>query len=416
MKMRVILHSDVNNFFASVECSNRPELKDKPVAVAGDPEKRTGIILAKNELAKKFGVKTGDTLWQARNKCKDIVFLKPHMSLYEKISKRLHEIYLSYTDLVEPLGLDECFLDITPSLKYLQKTGKEVADEIRKRVKEELNLTVSVGVSFTMVYAKLGSDLKKPDATTLISYENFKKIAYPLPLDSIVGIGRRLYRKFSERGIDTIGKFCALPEDYIKLKLNKTGQELYKELKGEIFTQPKCYYNLDPPKSFGNGTTTIVDIIKREDISKVVAFLCEKISSRLAEHGYMGSTIRVSVRSAESLKFTSHSQKINPTFSAHTLYEDAMKLLDSFFNYDYKVRSIRVSVSSLSKSITRQISMFDEKQTRLTESIKDIRDKYGYKSIFLASDNASYINTSKFMDSDVEASFEFFLDFENLDE
>ncbi len=414
--LRVILHSDVNNFFASVECRERKDLKEKPVAVAGDPEKRTGIILAKNDIAKSFGVKTGDTLWQAQNKCPEIIFLKPHMHLYESISKKLHEIYLSYTDLVEPLGLDECFLDITPSLKYLNKTGKQVADELRMRIKKELDLTVSVGVSFTKVYAKLGSDLKKPDATTEIPYDKFKEIAYDLPLNSIVGIGRKLTTKFFDRGINTIGKFCNFPEEYIKLKMNITGLELYHELRGEKFVGVKCYYNLDPPKSFGNGTTTIVDIFKREDVSHVVAFLCEKISSRLASARYMGSTIRVSLRASDTLKFISHTAKIKPTFSAFTLHDEAMKLIDSFYKYDYNIRAIRVSVSTLSSSQTRQISFFDEKQIALTESIRDIRDKFGYNSIFLGCDQDSFINTQKFTDNDLDVATEFFINYEDLDE
>lgn len=156
MKERVILHSDVNNFFASVECSNRPELKDKPVAVTGNPKKRTGIILAKNEIAKKFGVSTGQVIGEAQAICPDLVCLPPHYDLYEEISEKLHQLYLQYTNLVEPLGLDECWLDVTDSLKYLKMTGKEIADEIREKVKKEFGFTVSVGVSFSKIFAKLG--------------------------------------------------------------------------------------------------------------------------------------------------------------------------------------------------------------------------------------------------------------------
>ena len=179
MKERVILHSDVNNFFASVECANSPELFDKPVAVTGNPEKRNGIILAKNEIAKKFGVKTGQVIGEAKALCPGLICLPPHYQLYEEISGKLHQLYLEYTNFVEPLGLDECWLDVTDSLKYLKKTGVEIAGELRSRIQENFNFTVSVGVSFSKIFAKLGSDLRKPDYTTVISRENFQKITYP---------------------------------------------------------------------------------------------------------------------------------------------------------------------------------------------------------------------------------------------
>ena len=176
MNERTILHSDVNNFFASVECKDKPQLKNQPVAVTGNPEKRTGIILAKNDVAKSFGIKTGQTIFEAQKLCPNLVCLPPHYNLYEQISKQLHQIYLQYTNLVEPMGLDECWLDVTDSLKILNKTGEQIAYEIKEKIKNQFGITVSVGVSFSKIYAKLGSDLKKPDAVTVITKSNFKKI------------------------------------------------------------------------------------------------------------------------------------------------------------------------------------------------------------------------------------------------
>lgn len=269
---RTILHSDVNNFFASVECADKEELKNKPVAVTGNPEKRNGIILAKNEIAKKQSVKTGEAIWQAKQKCPDLVCLPPHYDLYEKISLKLHELYLDYTDFVEPLGLDECWLDVTNSLNYLQKTGKEIADEIRERVKEEFNITVSVGVSFSKIFAKLGSDMKKPDATTVISKENFKQMTYNLPLNSIVGIGNRLERRFQNMNVVTIGDFVNLSQDIIRPIMGKTGIELQEKLSGRLIEEVPCYFNLSLPKSIGNGTTTVIDITKRSEAIKIANF------------------------------------------------------------------------------------------------------------------------------------------------
>lgn len=392
MKERVILHSDANNFFASVECIGNEKLKTKPVAVTGNPNKRNGIILAKNEIAKKLGIKTGEAIWQAKQKAKDLVCLPPHYDKYEKISLKLHEIYLDYTDFVEPLGLDECWLDVTESLHYLNKTGKEIADEIRTRIKEELSITVSVGVSFSKIFAKLGSDLKKPDATTVISRENFKEITYSLPLNSIVGIGGKLENKFTKMNILTIGDFVKLDDDLIKPIMGKTGIELKQKLKGELIEPVPCYFHLAPPKSIGNGTTTIIDIQKRSEIKKVVAFLSEKVSSRLIKGKYQGSTIAVTIKTSDFEKFR-HSKKIEPIQSYHKVLENAMELLDSFWNYDKKVRAIRVRVSSLKKvDEFQQLSLFQDDKIKLTESVEYINRKYGKNKIYIASDGFSYIN------------------------
>ena len=390
--MKIILHSDVNNFFASVECATREDLKDKPVAVTGNPEKRNGIILAKNEIAKKFGVKTGEAIWEAKLKCQDLVCLPPHYDVYEKISKKLHEIYLDYTDFVEPLGLDECWLDVTNSLTYLKKSGKEIADEIRERVKEEFQITVSVGVSFSKIFAKLGSDMKKPDATTVIPYEKFKEMTYKLPLNTIVGIGGKLERRFQNMNILTIGDFSNLDEDIVKSIMGKTGVELRLKLRGELVENVANYFALTPPKSIGNGTTTIMDIEKRNDVCKVIAFLCEKIAMRMAKGGYEGKTISVTVKTKELKKFR-HAKTFSPMKSYEKIYENAMQLLDSYWNYDKKIRALRVRVSNLSSTEKQhQLSMFDDEKIKLTESVEEIKNRYGKNKIFIASDTSSFIN------------------------
>ena len=389
---RTILHSDVNNFFASVECADKEELKNKPVAVTGNPEKRNGIILAKNEIAKKQGVKTGEAIWQAKQKCPDLVCLPPHYDLYEKISLKLHELYLDYTDFVEPLGLDECWLDVTNSLNYLQKTGKEIADEIRERVKEEFNITVSVGVSFSKIFAKLGSDMKKPDATTVISKENFKQMTYNLPLNSIVGIGNRLERRFENMNVVTIGDFVNLSQDIIRPIMGKTGIELQEKLSGRLIEEVPCYFNLSPPKSIGNGTTTVIDITKRSEVVKVVAFLCEKIAVRMIKRKFEARTITVTIKTTDFQKYR-HSKKVMPMQSYEKIFDNAMELLDSFWNYDKKIRAIRVRVSSLTNTDTyKQLSMFEDDKSKLTESLEQIKSKYGKDKIFIASDGFSFIN------------------------
>lgn len=389
---RTILHSDVNNFFASVECASRPELKGLPVAVAGDPEKRTGIILAKNEIAKAKGIKTGQTIYEAKRLCPDLVCLSPHYSQYESISKRLHEVYLQYTDLVEPMGLDECWLDVTPSLKLLGKTGEEIAYEIKERIKREFGFTVSVGVSFSKIYAKLGSDLKKPDAVTVIPKDKFKQIAYPLPLNSIVGIGRRLDKKFDRMNIKTIGEFCSLKESFLNDLLGVTGVKLLKELRGDDGDKVLCYYDQPAAKSVGNGTTTIVDIHKREDVEKVVAFLAEKISKRLIDEHFEGKTISISVKTSQ-LKSLGRSNSYPPCYSSKQIAAHAMQILDGFYDYQTPIRAVRVNVSNLIKTDeAQQLSLFDEKPSKTAIGIKNITEKYGNDVIYKASDCEKFIN------------------------
>lgn len=390
-KNRVILHADVNNFFASVECSNDKSLFDKPVAVTGNPEKRTGIILAKNEIAKKFGIKTGQVIGEAKALCPDLICLAPHYDLYEDISKELHNIYLDYTNYVEPLGLDECWLDITGCEKYLNKTAKQVADELRERVKKELSITISVGVSFSKIFAKLGSDMRKPDFTTEISYQNFKQITYSLPLNSIVGIGRRLEKRFSSIGIKTIGDFVMLEDDYLNSVMGITGINLKNDLLGLRDVPVLDYYKLPPPKSVGNGTTTIKDISSRKDIEKVVYFLAQKISHRMIKHNVIGQTIYVKLKSNE-LKSVSKSMKIPPTNSYKDIAKHAMVICDLIYKYNYPLRAIRVKVSSLSSSSARQLSMFENFEKDSSITIDQINSKYG--KIFLASNSAAFINSN----------------------
>ncbi len=388
MKERVILHCDINNFFASVECSTRPELKGLPVAVTGNPKKRTGIILAKNEIAKSQGVKTGEAIWEAKVKCPDLVTLPPHYALYEEISEKLQELYLGYTDFVEPLGLDECWLDVTDSLQYLKKSGKEIADEIREKIKREFNFTASVGVPFSKIFAKLGSDMKKPDATTVITSIDFKDMVYTLPLNSIVGIGRRLEKRFAKMNVNTIGEFVLLSDDYLKAIMGITGVYLKHSLLGDREEKVLNFYELPPPKSIGNGTTTLKDIISRKDFISTLSFLAEKVSARLIKHGFVASTLTVTIKTNEFARF-SKSQKIPPTQGITQLVTEGMKIVDSFWKFNRPIRAIQLRASSLSSDKVKQLSFFDKKD--LSKTIVEINKKYGH--IALASDKSDHINT-----------------------
>lgn len=391
IKDKVILHSDVNNFFASVECLNNPNLKDKPVAVTGNPKKRNGIILAKNEIAKKYGVKTGQTIGEAKALCPNLVCLPPHYDLYEEISGSLANFYLQYTNFVEPLGLDECWLDITGCEKYLYKTGKEIADEIREKIKKEFNLTVSVGVSFSKIFAKLGSDLRKPDYTTEISFKDYKKITYDLPLNSIIGIGRRLEKRFKAIDVNTIGDFVQLDDQFLKNNMGIVGLNLKQDLTAKRFVPVLDYYKLPPPKSIGNGTTTTKDIVTKKDIEKVIYFLAEKVSARLINHKLFANTLSITIKN-KNLKTFHKSTKILPTNSIKNLTKYAIDIADKIWKYDYPVRAIRLRASSLSSSLVKQLSFFDDNNKDFSNVLNDINKKYG--KIELASDMAKYINKS----------------------
>ena len=396
MNESIILHSDVNNFFASVECASKPELKDKPVAVAGNPEKRTGIILAKNEVAKKYGIKTGQTIFEAKSLCPELVCLEPHYHTYEKISSRLHKIYLEYTDQVEPLGLDECWLDVSSSSKVLGKTGEEIAFEIKERIKKEFGITVSVGVSFSKIFAKLGSDLKKPDAVTVLTRENFKEKTYQLPLNSIVGIGRRLEKKFTSMNVLTIEDFVNLEDSYLQKITNKTGVELKHALLGEFDHKIASYYDVEQVKSVGNGTTTVKDITSRKDIEKVVYFLSEKVCHRLIYRSLIAKTVSISVKTNE-LKTFGKSKTIYPTSSSQIFAKECMILLDSFWKYDTPIRAVRVNGSNLeSVHSSKQLSLFNDKKEELAKSIAYLTKKYGENAIYVASETPDFINRHTF--------------------
>ncbi len=391
IKNKVILHSDVNNFFASVECMNNPDLKNKPVAVTGNPLKRTGIILAKNEIAKKLGVSTGQTIGEAKALCPDLICLPPHYDLYEEISTQLISLYLQYTNLVEPLGLDECWLDVTGCEKYLKKTGVQIADEIRQKVKKQFNLTVSVGVSFSKIFAKLGSDLKKPDFTTEINYESFKALTYDLPLNSIVGIGKRLNKKFQSIGIKKILDFVNLDDTFIQHVMGIVGINLKKDLLAQRFVPVLDYYKLPPPKSIGNGTTAIYDIMKREDLKKILYFLCQKISARLINHKVYANNISLTIKN-KNLKTFHKSIKINPTNEINALVSFAIDIADKIWDYRQPIRAIRIKTSSFTSSNFKQLSIFDENKNDYSEILNLINKKYG--NIEIASNNQKFINKS----------------------
>lgn len=383
-KDRVILHSDLNNFFASVETALNPSLKGKAIAVCGSVENRHGIVLAKSELAKSYGVKTTMTVGEAKRLCPELVIVGSHYKEYCEYSKKVREIYSRFTDLQEPFGIDESWLDVTASGRL--GSGEQIADEIRRLVKTELNLTCSVGVSFNKVFAKLGSDLKKPDGTTVITRENFKQKVWRLPVENLLYVGKATLNGLTKYNIKTIGELANAPYDFLIAKFGKGGETLYKYANGLDDSPVSRADEVRIPDSVGNSVTLYRDLKSNEEVKQVLASLCEKVSSRLLKSGAGEATVlAVNVRDG-NLKWFSRQEKLPyPT----VLYEDFLKSAYSLFvrNYDWKtnVRSIGVTVSGFEKG-AEQVSFFKpdgryEKKVLLENTVGKIREKYGSAGI-----------------------------------
>lgn len=389
---RLILHVDANSFYASVEESFNPNLKNKPVAVSGDTKKRNGIILAKNETAKKAGVQTGETIWQAKQKCPDLICLTPHMEIYEEYSKKLKQIYLQYTELVEPFGIDECWLDITHTA-HLFGGARQVAEKIKTEVKQKLKITVSIGISFCKLFAKLGSDLKKPDAITEISLENYKKIVYPLPVTAIIGIAGRLERRFHKLNCYTLGDITKIDDYVLKNKFGIIGLRFKEKLLGRD-TDPVASSQVKTlPKSVGNGTTTTRDIFLEEEIKTTVTFLATLIAPRLRKLNAGGKRISVSIKNIY-LQTTRHSKAIRELIcEEEDIIFYAMNLINSFWKYDEKIRAIRISISKLEILENKQLDFLNiKKRLPIGKSLDYINKKYGKNTIFPASNHKSFLN------------------------
>ena len=384
MKERVILHSDLNNFYASVECLYHPEYRGKPLAVLGDPEARHGIVLAKNYEAKAYGVQTGDPMWMAQKKCSDIVFIPPHYDLYMKHSKLIREIYSEYTDKVEPYGLDECWLDVSGST-MLFSSGEDIANEIRKRVKFELGVSVSVGVSFNKIFAKLGSDLKKPDATTVIESNRFKEIVWPLPVKELLYVGRATHSKLKRKGIFTIGDLANTNPDNLRFWLGKMGVVLWQFANG-LDTSPVSNIGAKSMiKTVGNSTTAPRDLITDEDIKITLMVLSESVSARLREYGFICRTVQIGIRDNE-LEWFERQEKLDiPNRTAKSIFELAFSLFKKHTN-GKPIRSLSVRACDLQPVDFVQLSLLPDvaqlqKQEELEAAMDSLRNWFGHFSI-----------------------------------
>lgn len=383
---RTILHCDLNSFYASVELLSHPDLRNRPVAVCGDPASRHGIILAKNEPAKRSGVKTAETIWQAQRKCPGLVLLPAHHDKYRYYSDLAGELYSRYTDLVEPFGIDESWLDVTGTLHLFGGDGKALADRLRGEMREELGLTISVGVSFNKVFAKLGSDYKKPDATTVISRENYKQIVWPLPVTDLLFVGRASGNLLASHGIHTIGDLAAAPRENLINLLGKNGGQLHDYATGEEHSPVRRIDDQPPPKSVGNGLTFRQDLLGQEEIRAGVQMLAERVAYRLRKHAMKATTVQIAIRSPEFKTVSRQKKTSAPTNLSRELVDGAMELLAACWSWDAPVRAITITAANLipEGEAAEQMDLFRpnipekrEKQEKLERTMDQLRARYG---------------------------------------
>ena len=393
---RIIFHIDQNCYFASVEMISRPELRDVPMAVAGDAKLRHGIILAKNEPAKKYGIKTAEAIWQAEAKCPNLVLVDAHHEKYEFYSKKLREMYSEYTDRVEPFGLDECWLDMTSVVNDYAE-AEEVALEIRNRVKEEFKLTCSVGISFNKVFAKLGSDYKKPDATTVFSDTDWKDKIWPLPVSDLLFVGKHTTERLSKINVKTIGDLAQTDGEFISRYLGKAGVVLWEYANGldDAPVAESGYKRI--PKSVGNSTTTAEDMTSDRQIEKTLHMLSESVAMRLRKHSLKGSVVQITVRDCDLGIYEKQRILYRATDDAKEIYTAAKELFKESYDWNKGVRSIGVRCTKLVRSDSgEQLSLFTEVQAserdnKLNKAIDDINRRYG-KSVVKSAAEADSSN------------------------
>ncbi len=399
---RLIFHCDCNNFFASCECLERPELKNVPMAVAGDPEERVGVVVAKNELAKKYGVKTTDTVWQAKRKCPEIVFVPPRHHFYKEVSDRVNGIYRDYSDFVEPASIDESYIDLTGTLGYYNMTERELADSIRARVKKEIGITISVGVANNKIFAKMGSDYKKPDATTVILGEDYKTILWPLPVSDLMFAGKASVKLLNQKGINTVGDLAMQPRDRIVSLLGKGGEALWTYANGLDTDPVRRWGDVPEVKSVSHGMTFRRDLHTREEVETGVAVQVDRIAMSLRRQDLKGSVVTVQIKSPQLVTISRQTSLNHYTWLEHEIREVAMRLIDENWHIGDPIRAITVGVSKLvpSAEATEQLDLFDlmgtasqkgsknrEKQDKMEAAADALRQKMGNMAVTLGVHN-----------------------------
>ncbi len=380
---RVVLHCDANSFYASVECVFHPEWRGKPMAVCGNAEIRHGIVLASTREAKQYGIKTGMVTWQAKQLCPSLIVSPPHSTLYTQFSNRLRDIYNDYTDRVEPYGLDECWLDVSDPNSTMED-GTRLANHLRERIRKEMGITISAGVSFNKPFAKLASDMKKPDATTVITKDNYKEIVWRLPISDLLFVGPKTTRKLMNRCIYTIGDLAQTDAEAMQRLLGKNGLYLIAYANGYDLSPVKRMEDIPPVKSIGNSITTPRDMETPDDVKCVFYLLAESVASRLREQKFRSRRVSISIRDSK-LSWTSCQRTLDHgTNLENEIAETAMALFYERYAKKLPLRSIGISCGQLeSETDPVQMDMFGDASKRdaqlhLSKTIDRLRQQYGH--------------------------------------
>ncbi len=384
---RIIIHSDMNSCYASIECSLNPELKGKAVAVGGSVEERHGIILAKTPEAKRFGVQTGEAIWQAKQKCPDLIVVSPHFDIYYEYSRRAREIYRRYTDRIEPMGIDEAWCDLTGSTLAFGSVEK-ITREIREAFKDELGITVSIGISFNKIFAKLGSDLAGCDETVTITPENFKEVVWPLPVRSIMGIGRSTGEKLRGYGITTIGQLASRPPEWLRLVFGAAGEDMWRYANG-FDNSAVAFDNYERQiKSIGHGVTCKADLVSDEEVWKVFLTLSQDVSRRLKKEKLEATAVQIGIRDNELSNMQCQGEMPIPTQSAFEIAKKASELFHKNYNWRREVRALTVRAINLQGEDTPlQLDLSgkykkSERQKKIDDTVMALRERFGSEAVF----------------------------------
>lgn len=386
MRDRVILYSDLNNFFASVETLLHPEYRGKPLIVCGDPKERRGVVFAKNEEAKKYGIRTAETVASALKKCPQVLRAETHFGEYKKYSRKVREIYGRFTDLVEACSIDECALDMTASVAVFG-SGEEIAEKIRRAVKEELGLTVSVGVSFNKVFAKIASDMKKPDAVTVVSRENYKQKLWPLPVGAMLFVGKATEETLVRKGIRTIGDLAAADPEMLARLFGKRGRLLGVYARGEDDEPVRGEDERENLKSVGNSMTLPADVTDRAEIKRLLYVLAESVAARLRDADVgKADTVHVVVRN-ERMEVITFQKKVPPTALCGEIAEAAFDLFCRHCPPGTRAHMLGITVSGFDYHV-EQLALGEEtggrnyeKKERAEKAVAKLREKYGYATV-----------------------------------
>ena len=388
MNYGVVLHSDLNAFYASVEMMLNPTLRGKSVAVCGATEDRHGIVLAKSELAKKAGVKTGMVNWEARQKCPDLILVPPQYDQYLKYSRLAKAIYERFSELIEPYGMDECWVGLTPQISFTD--GIVIADTIRKSMKAELGLSVSIGVSFNKIFAKLGSDMKKPNAITVITPENFREKIWPLPASDLLFVGRSTTQKLYDRGILTIGDIANAKPEYLQRFLGINGIKLWKYASG-LDDTPVMHKNyVSPIKSVGHGITCVADLHSDEEVWKVILAMSQDIGHKLRLYQLQANGVQLSIRSNDLRYYQMQGQLNVSTQNAMVIADKARNLFQERYQWFTSVRSVTVRAINLQpEELPEQLTLFSdslqiERTRKLDNCLDELHRRFGKQSIIPA--------------------------------